>query len=113
MKIRLYVLTTAITAAFVTQSAAVELKNAHKIDRAVRASVAAGAHTQRVIVTLESGCIAATRDALEKHGDLVRAEHPLISALAGEIHSEDVETLADSGCVKSIASDAIVRAQAV
>ena len=113
MKIRLYVLITAISAALATQSAAADLKNAHKIDRAVRASVAAGVHTQRVIVTLASGCLAATRESLDKHGDLVRAEHPLINALSGEIHSEDVATLADSGCVKSIASDAIVRAHAV
>jgi serine protease AprX len=86
--------------------------NTHKIDRAIRASLRAGAKSHRVIVTLEPGCTGSVRDVLGQHGDRIDAEHPLINAISGEIHSDDVEALAESRCVKSIAADAIVYADA-
>jgi subtilisin family serine protease len=52
------------------------------------------------------------RESLQNHGDAIRAEHPLINAISGEVHAGDVNALAASDCVKSIASDAIVRAHA-
>jgi hypothetical protein len=81
-----------------------------KIDRAVRSAVWSGAKSQRVILTLEPGCAGSVRDVLVKHGDRIDGEHPLINAVSGEIHSEDVEALAAASCVKSIAADAIVYA---
>jgi serine protease AprX len=63
-------------------------------------------------VTLQPGCLASVRDSLQKHGDTIAAEHPLIDAISGVIHSEHVSALAASDCVKAIASDAIVHARA-
>src|SRR5690349_10074992 len=71
-----------------------------KVDRALRASVQAGDRTQQVIVTVNPGCRAAVRDALVNHGDSVRTEFESVDAVAGEIHSRDVDVLATNGCVK-------------
>src|SRR5207248_1357449 len=77
-----------------------------KVDHAVRASQRTGAATERVIITLEPGCRAGIRLALEQHGDAIISEHPLIEALSGEIHSGDVDDLAKQPCVRAISSDA-------
>ncbi|HET7694725.1 MAG TPA: S8 family peptidase [Vicinamibacterales bacterium] len=84
-----------------------------RVDRAVRAAVAAGAPFQRVIITVNAGCRTSVRSALERHGDVVDAEFPLIGAIGAEIHSRDVETLAANGCVRVISADADVRASAL
>jgi len=84
--------------------------NGHKVDRAIRSAQWSGAKSHRVIVTLEPGCADSVRDVLQEHGDRVEAVHPLINAISGEIHSEDVDALAAAGCVKSIAADALVYA---
>ncbi len=111
MKFRLFAALTALGLCTVTHAAA-HSNDTHKIDRAVRTSIAAGARSQRVIIMLEPGCVASTRDSLEEHGDVIAAEHPLINAISGEVHSADVEPLAAVDCVRSIASDAIVHADA-
>ena len=47
---------------------------------------------------------------MQKHGDKVESEHEFVDAVAGEIHSRDVDELAKSPCVKSITSNATVYA---
>ena len=80
------------------------------VDRAVRAARASGAATQKVIISVNPGCRASVLDALARHGDAVDPEFSVIDAIAGQIHSRDIETLAVSGCVNAISSDADVRA---
>jgi serine protease AprX len=84
-------------------------QHAH-LDRAIRQALQNGAPTQHVIITFNPGCRDAWRNALQQHGDVVSGDHPLIDALSGEIHSQDVDALAQDACVKSIASDAPVHA---
>ena len=79
-----------------------------KVDRALRESVQAGAATQTVIITVNPGCRAAVRAALENHGDVVVSEQSVIDAVTGEVHSRDVDELAKSPCVKAMSSDATV-----
>jgi len=78
------------------------------VDRGVRHALAAGARTQHVIITFNPGCRAAWTDALHRHGDVVTGDDPFIDALAVDIHSADIATLAQDGCVQSVASDAPV-----
>jgi serine protease AprX len=81
-----------------------------KVDRALRALVDSGRQTQQVIVTVNPGCRAAVRTAMEIHGDRVDAEHDVVDAVAGEVHSRDVDELAKSPCVKAVSSNATVYA---
>jgi len=81
-----------------------------KVDRALRAALKTNAATQSVILTLNPGCRATTRRALERHGDAVRSEHEVINAIAARIHSIDIDALAQSGCVKAVSADADVHA---
>src|SRR5438093_3731995 len=83
-----------------------------KIDRALRESLSAGAPTQSVIITVKPGHRDALRQVLQRHGDAIRAEHPLIDAVAAELHSDDVEALANQPWIESVASDALVYAKA-
>src|SRR5689334_1713577 len=69
-----------------------------KVDRALRAGVDRGDRTEHVIITVNPGCRAAVRDAIIRHGDSVEFEHDIIDAVAGEIHSRDVDELAKSPC---------------
>src|SRR5687768_15511305 len=95
--------------AFAGPLAAAQKSNASgKVDRALRDSVREGRSTQHVIITLAPGCRASVLAALRKHGDAIKSEHPLINALSAETHTEDVEELAGSPCVQTIASDAAV-----
>jgi serine protease AprX len=97
--------------AFTGPLAAAQKNNASgKVDRALRGGVREGRATQHVIITLAPGCRASVLDALRKHGDAIKSEHPLINALSAETHTEDVEELAASPCVQTIASDAAVHA---
>ena len=80
------------------------------VDRAVRAARASGAATQRVIISVNPGCRASVRAGLARHGHAVDDEFALIEALAGEIHSDDVDALAADGCVRAISADAEVQA---
>jgi serine protease AprX len=83
-----------------------------KIDRSLRSSLASGAATQKVIVTVDDPALRAQiRKALVNHGDLVTADHPLVHAFAAEVHSEDVEVLAAHRGVRAISADAAVSAR--
>ena len=77
-----------------------------KLDRALRSVKGGG--KQRVIVRMKAGGRAAVREALKKHGDAVKAEHPSIEALTAEVHAEDLQALAARGDVESVALDAEV-----
>jgi serine protease AprX len=84
-----------------------------KIDRRLRALVDAGSTSEQVIVSVNPGCRAAVREAMEKHGDRVDSEHAIVDAIAGELHAKDVDELAKSPCVKAISSNATVYASGV
>ncbi len=81
-----------------------------KVDRALREALATGAPTQSVIISVNPGCRAAVRRAIEQHGDVVRSEHDVIDALSARLHSADVATLAQSSCVTAVSIDAPVHA---
>jgi serine protease AprX len=83
-----------------------------KVDRGLKESLRSGAPTQRVIITVKAGYRADIRQALERHGDLIRAEHPLIEALSVEIHSEDIDEISKHPWVDAISLDAAVHAGA-
>jgi serine protease AprX len=83
-----------------------------KIDRALQNDLQGGAPTQSVIITVKPGYRPTLRDALQKHGDRIKSEHPLIESLAVDLHSEDVAELAKQPWVESLAADAVVSAKA-
>ncbi|MBI3400965.1 MAG: S8 family peptidase [Acidobacteria bacterium] len=90
-----------------TTQAAFAASSGHpKVDRALRDSLLTGAATQHVIITVKAGYRAEIRQSLEKHGDKIKSEHPLIGALAAEIHSGDVTELANHPWVDSVSIDA-------
>lgn len=84
-----------------------------KFDRGLVESLRAGAATQRVIITVKAEYRAEVRQALEKHGDRIKSEHPLVGALAVEIHSEDLEELGNHPWIEALSLDATVSAGAV
>jgi serine protease AprX len=88
-------------------------KSVHKIDRAVRDGIDAGATTQPVIITVKPGYRDTIRTALKQHGDAIRSEHPLVEGVAVTLHSSDVEELAAQDWVESITLDSPVSATAV
>src|ERR1700730_18008738 len=71
-----------------------------------------GAPTQKVIISVMPGYRAGIRQALEAHGDVVKSEHPLVDALAAEIHTGDVSELARHPWFLSVSADATVSAGA-
>src|SRR4051812_10887726 len=83
-----------------------------KIDKAVKAAVAAGVSRQRVIVTTQPGCRDAVRQTLKSHGASITSEYFIIDGFSGEISSSDVAEYAGNGCVRAIATDAPVRSTA-
>ena len=83
-----------------------------KIDSALTDSIAAGERTLRAIVTMQPGFRDAVRNALRKHGDLIKSEHPVIESITAIIHGEDVSELANHPGVKYVSADATVFAGA-
>ena len=83
-----------------------------RVDRAVRAALASGAGTQKIIITVNPGCRPSVRSGLAAHGDAVADDLTLIDAVAAEVHSADVATLAANGCVRAISADAEVQSSA-
>jgi serine protease AprX len=81
-----------------------------KIDRSLRESMRSGSPTQKVIISVRPGYRAGIRQALEAHGDIIKSEHPLVEALAAEIHTGDVSELARHPWVLSVSADAAVSA---
>lgn len=84
----------------------------NKIDRALIEMLASGEQTMRVIVTMEPGYRDGVRDALKKHGDVIKSEHPSIESIAAVVHSQDVAELANHAGVKYVSLDATVYAGA-
>jgi serine protease AprX len=82
------------------------------IDRALQTALTSGAPTQHVIITFNPGCRAAWGAALQQHGDVISGEHPFIDALSAEVHTADVDALAQDGCVKAVSADATLYADA-
>jgi serine protease AprX len=103
----------AITFVFTTPSAAADRHHALKMDRAVLASLGDGERHQRVIITLAPGCAAPVREWLEHRHNVVAAEHRLINAISARVRNHDLRRLAQSDCVQSIASDAIVHSSSL
>src|SRR5579884_3234026 len=83
-----------------------------KVDRGLRDALKHGGATQNVIVTVNAGCRDFVRTSLQNHGDRIKSDHPLIDAIAVELHSEDVTELANHACVKTLSYDAPVSAKA-
>ena len=80
-----------------------------RVDHAVRAGLASGAASQKIIITVNPGCRASVRTRLALHGDIVDDELALIDAVAGEVHGGDIAALAGDPCVSAISADAEVR----
>jgi serine protease AprX len=85
----------------------------NKIDKALTDALVSGAKTARVIVTMEPGFRDGVRDALKKHGDVIKAEYPSIESIAAIVHSEDITELANHPGIKYVSADATVYAGAV
>jgi len=83
-----------------------------KIDRGLTAALQAGGATQQVIITVKDEHRAEIRAALEKHGDRIKFEHPLVGALTVELHSADVAELAEHPWIDALSLDADVSAGA-
>jgi len=84
-----------------------------KIDRALHNQLRGGDSNQSVIITVKEGFRSTLREALQKHGDRIKADHPLIESLSVDLHSEDVAELSRQPWVLSIAADAVVSAKAL
>src|SRR5436189_210934 len=54
---------------------------AEKVDPPTRDPLKAGAATQPVIISVTPGCRTGIREAIERRGDVVRAEHDIIDAI--------------------------------
>jgi serine protease AprX len=83
-----------------------------KVDNGVQASLRSGVATQQVIITVVPGHRAEMRAALEKHGDRIKADHPLLDALSVELHTSDVNDLANHPWVLEVSLDALVSSSA-
>ena len=83
------------------------------VDRGVQELLRSGAATQQVIITVVPGHRAEMRAALEKHGDRVKADHPLLDALSVELHTADINELANHPWVTELSLDATVSPSAV
>lgn len=99
--------------AFVAPHEASAQEQTSKVDRAVREALRTGARTQRVIITVAPGHRGDIRQALEAHGDRVNSEHPSLDALTVDIHSGDVNELAQHPWVAAVSADATVDAGSV
>ena len=72
-----------------------------------------GAATQHVIITVDDAAMRdAIRASLKAHGDVIESEHPLIGAFAAEVHSADVDLLANHPAVHAVSANARVSAGA-
>jgi serine protease AprX len=84
-----------------------------KVDRALRDAIQAGAQTQHVIISVKPGYRPTVRQALEDHGDLVKADHVSIEAVSAEVHADDISQLALQPWVEGVSLDADVFAEQV
>jgi hypothetical protein len=87
---------------FASPSAFAQSAHETKIDRGLEEWLRNGGPTQSVIKAITAGHRADIREALEKHGDQIRAEHPLVGALTVEIHSGDITEVANHPWVEAM-----------
>jgi serine protease AprX len=78
-----------------------------KLDKVLRAARTNGT-VQRVIIQTRAGSSAALIQSLQRHGDLVQAEHPSLNALTAVVHGEDLAALEADPAVLSVSIDAEV-----
>ena len=83
-----------------------------RLDRALHDALESGARRVHVIITVKPGYRSEIRRALESHGDVVGSEHPLVNALAADVHSEDLAELGRHPWIESVSIDAVVHAGA-
>jgi serine protease AprX len=93
-------------------SASAEPRQSHsKTDLAVQRSLRSGASKVKVIITVSDPADRQSiRQALAAHGDTIKSEHPLVGALAAEVHASDVAQLAKHPGVQFVSADAVVSA---
>src|SRR4051812_48145466 len=82
-----------------------------KVDRAVRESQQSGARTQPVIISVQPGYRDTLKQALRQHGDVVSSE--MSNAVTVELHSGDVDEIANQPWIDSVAADTSVYAGSV
>jgi serine protease AprX len=87
-------------------------KKHKKLDRALQSDSHSGSSKRRVIIRTRPGSSLGISKALRDHGDLIALDDADLSTIAAEIHSDDLEALAESSAVLSLSIDAIVRADA-
>ncbi len=80
-----------------------------KLDKVLRAGRTEGV-VHRVIIQTRAGGRAALKQALQRHGDVVQAEHPGLNALTVVVHGEDLAALEADPSVVSVSIDAEVTA---
>jgi serine protease AprX len=110
---RLHIPSMTLALAFGLASTAQAQSAPTKVDEALTQSLKSGCVTEQVIIRTARGYRAGLRDSLEKHGDVVTADHPSIEAITAEVHCEDLSVLAGFSEVLSISKNAIVRADGV
>jgi len=81
-----------------------------KVDKALAGSLATGAGTHRVIVTVAAGYGGAVRNTLEKHGDRIKAEFASLNLLVADLPTDDVFGLAKDPAVTALSLDGPVHA---
>jgi serine protease AprX len=96
---------------FAAQPVSAQTQN-NKVDRGLTDALTTGARTQRVIISVKPGYRDGVRAALKAHGDVIKSEHPLVEAIAAEIHSSDVAELAGHPSIEYVSLDATVYAGA-
>ena len=80
-----------------------------KLDQVLLQSLQAGTPvSQNVIIRALPGQRASVRDQLKALGDVVNSEYPTIEALAAQIHTADLSSLAAASAVLSISTNATV-----
>ena len=79
-----------------------------KLDKLLQEAASSGTATLQVIVRTTPGTRAAVKKALQKHGDVVVAEHPSLDALTVSLHREDLASLDRNPSVLSVSTDAEV-----
>ncbi|MGH9148420.1 MAG: S8 family serine peptidase, partial [Vicinamibacterales bacterium] len=87
-------------------------KNDKKFDRALRSDSHRGSSKLRVIIRTRPGGSSTISKALSDHGDVVATNDAGLNTIVAEIHSDDLEALADSHAILSVSIDALVRADA-
>jgi serine protease AprX len=79
-----------------------------KIDHGLEEAIESGAPTVHVIITANGPARARIRKVLRQHRDIVKGDYKLVNALAAEIHTADLQILANDCDVTALSLDAPV-----